>query len=356
MIDQNMKLITFTPRGSWVGRTGIVIDNDKVVDLNSGYALHLKHEGETTATAIADALMPSDMIKFLQAGRKAITRATTLLAFVRDLGKTAVGATDPSGRRIVYDMKEVKLNAPLPRPSGIGIGFFNDKGIIEEAARVRERELNKNEQGLKTEIIYPKKAAIVWGQPGCVIGPEDAIIYPKVCAERAPRVFNGIELGLVVGKRAYRVPKEEVKEYIAGYTVTSDITAYDLVGEEIALYSLVRAKDMPTFWPMGPWISTKDEIDPTNLELKVRINGKLAMSANTKNYIFDPYDYIHDVSEYMLLEPGTVIAMGSFVGTTYNFIKPGDVVENEIEGIGVLRNHVVAEDESLLNDLRGREQ
>jgi 2-keto-4-pentenoate hydratase/2-oxohepta-3-ene-1,7-dioic acid hydratase in catechol pathway len=94
---------------------------------------------------------------------------------------------------------------------------------------------------------------------------------------------------------------------------------------------------------MGPWIVSEDEVgDPNRLNVTVRINGKIAMTANTRQHIFSPYDYIRDLSEYMLLEPGTVIAMGSFTGTTYTFIKPGDVVENEIENIGVLRNPVVA--------------
>ena len=101
---------------------------------------------------------------------------------------------------------------------------------------------------------------------------------------------------------------------------------------------------MPTFWPLGPCITYRDEIpDPRNLNVIVRVNGKEAMSDNTRSYIFSPFDYIHDVSKYMVLEPGTVIAMGSFAETTFTFIKPGDIVENEIQKIGVLTNRVVAE-------------
>jgi 2-keto-4-pentenoate hydratase/2-oxohepta-3-ene-1,7-dioic acid hydratase in catechol pathway len=102
---------------------------------------------------------------------------------------------------------------------------------------------------------------------------------------------------------------------------------------------------MPTFWPNGPWIVTKDEIkDPMNINATVRINGKEVMSASTQNYTFSPQDYVADVSRFMILEASTVIAMGAFNETTFTFPKVGDVVENEIEGIGILRNHVVAEE------------
>jgi 2-keto-4-pentenoate hydratase/2-oxohepta-3-ene-1,7-dioic acid hydratase in catechol pathway len=339
-----MKLVTFVPKAAWQRRIGAVIDKNRIVDLNAGYALYSSDsERESRPLAVADAFMPSDMIEFLEGGMSTLGRMNAMMDFITSHFQEGRQILDPAGRKVVYEMNEVTLKAPIPRPPGIGIGFFNDRGIIEEAAREKERARGDKVEGLKTEIVYPKKAAILWGHPSCVIGPDEPIIYPRICAERGPNVFNGIELGIIVGKRAYRVPLERAREHIAGYTVTTDITAYDLVAEESALYSLTRCKDMPTFWPIGPWIVSEDELgDPNRLNATVRINGKIAMTANTRQHIFSPYEYIRDLSEYMVLEPGTVIAMGSFSGTTYTFIKPGDIVENEIENIGVLRNPVVA--------------
>jgi acylpyruvate hydrolase len=336
-----MKLVTFSLEGSRTPRIGAVTDKNEVIDLNAGYALYLENvENKPRAIEIADAVMPTDMLAFLDCGKESIENAKTVIKYVKELQKKKAQLKDPSGIRVLYNMKEITLKAPIPRPRGIGIGYFNDPGIIEEAAREKDGSLKVSEG---TE--YPKKASILWGHPGCTIGPEEPIVYPKVCSERAPRVFAGLELGIVIGKKAYRVPLEKAKEYIAGYTIIVDVTAYDILAEDDALYMLTKVKNMPTFWPLGPWIVTEDDIgDVNNLQLTVKINGQVKMTANTKTQLFDPYDYIRDLSEYMMLEPGMVIAMGSFRGTTTDcWIKPGDVVENEIQNIGVLRNPVIPE-------------
>jgi 2-keto-4-pentenoate hydratase/2-oxohepta-3-ene-1,7-dioic acid hydratase in catechol pathway len=337
-----MKLVTFSLKECRTHRIGVVIGENRVIDLNAGYALYLKDvENELRATTLADALMPNSMLEFLDGGRKSIDRARATVKYVEELSQQrGLLLRDPSGMRVIYDMKEITLKAPIPRPRGIGIGFFNDPGIIEEAARAKDGSLKVSE-GTK----YPKKASILWGHPGCVVGPDEPIVYPKVCSERAPRVFAGLELGIVIGKTAYKVPLDKAKEHIAGYTIIVDVTAYDILAEDNALYMLTKVKNMPTFWPMGPWIVLADDVgDVNNLQLTVKINGQIKMIANTKTQIFDPYEYIRDLSEYMMLEPGTVIAMGSFRGTTIDcWIKPGDVLENEIQNIGILRNPVIPE-------------
>ena len=211
---------------------------------------------------------------------------------------------DLKERAITYEMSEVRLKSPLPRPRGVGIGYFNTKGIIEEASRA-----GKDNEGISTEVIYPTQATISWSHPRCVIGPDEPIIFPKM----SKTVFNSIELGLIVGKEAYQVPKDKAEQYIFGYTVTTDITAFDLVQAEPFVYTVCRCKSMPTFWPTGPWIVLPDQIgDVHNLEVMVRVNGEQVMKTNSDAYIFDPADYIADVSEYMILEAGTVIGMGAF--------------------------------------------
>ena len=338
-----LRLVTFFSKTCRENRIGAIVDKNKIIDLNVGYASYLfNEESETRYLDVANALMPSDMLEFLDGGSRTIERARLVLDFVKKFsGEGEQPIKDPSGRAVEYRINEVLLKSPIPRPRGVGIGYFNDPGIIEEAARIEGGTL-----AVPAGTTYPKKAAIVWGHPGTVIGPDEPIIYPKICAQRGPRVFSGVELGIVIGKTAYKVPLDQAKHYIAGYTIAIDVTAYDLLAEDIALYALTRVKDMPTFWPIGPCIVLADQIgDVNNLQLSLRVNGEERMTANTKDYIFDPLEYVRDLSEYMILEPGTVIAMGSFKDTTTNcFVKPGDIVESEIENIGILRNPVIAEE------------
>jgi len=313
--------------------------NNRVIDLNAAYALYLKEEeNEPDAVEIANIRIPPDMLHCIQRGERSFLLLRQMKNFMDDLLSRQMDLPkSPSGLTVIYDLDEVRLKAPIPRPPVVGIGQFNVKGIIEEASRTHTEEAKESKEGIQQEAVYPKEAAIVWGHSSTVIGPDDNVVFPKI----AKTLFNSIELGIVIGKDAYQVPREKANEYILGYTVTTDITAFDLVQKEDFVYTETRCKNMPTFWPMGPWITLANQInDPMNLEYIVRINGKVAMNGNTGEYIYGPRDYVHDVSKYMHIEAGTVIAAGAFLKTTYTFIKPGDVVENEIKGIGVLRNTV----------------
>ena len=332
-----MKLASFIPKDSSEIRIGAIFDEkESLVDLNVAYSFYLKDvERKPQAQKIADALMPKDMLSFIDGGQKNLDRMKKTVDYVNNL---RAKNEDLKERNIIYEMSEIQLKSPIPRPRGVGIGYFNTKGIIEEASRA-----GKESEGISTDVIYPTQATISWSHPRCVIGPDEPIIFPKM----SKTVFNSIELGLVVGKEAYQVPKDKAQQYIFGYTVTTDLTAFDLVQSEPFVYTVCRCKSMPTFWPTGPWIVLPDQIgDVHNLDAIVRINGEQEMKANTRDYTFDPIDHINHISQYMILEAGTVIAMGAFSETTFTFINPGDVVENEIEGIGTLRNPVITEDEA----------
>lgn len=334
-----MKITTFIPKGGSNGmRIGTVYGENQMLDLSAAYSLYLQgKEADPRSRQVAAALLPPDMIAFCDGLPQTLSRAETAISYVEALAKKE----DPRLKEVLHPIKDITFKAPLPRPRGMGIGYFNQKGIIEEASRAeKEKQTGKKTEGIQMEVVYPKIACMSWSSPRCVIGHNEAIVFPKI----SKKIFNSIEFGVVIGREAYKVPKNKADDYILGYTVTSDITAFDLVQEENFVYTCCRCKSMPTFWPTGPWIVTKDEIkNPMNLEALVRINGKEVMKASTRNYTFSPQDYVADVSKYMILEAGTIIAMGAFNETTFTFPKVGDVVENEIEGIGILRNHVVAE-------------
>ena len=335
-----MKITTFIPKqGCNCMRIGAVYGDGQMLDLSAAYSLYLQDkESELRSKEVADALLPSDMVAFCDGFPQALSRAETAISHAKSLVKK----NDPRLKEVLYSIKDITFKAPIPRPRGMGIGYFNQKGIIEEASRAKkEQETGKKTEGIIMALEYPKIACVSWSHPRCVIGHDEAIVFPKI----SKKIFDSIELGVVIGKEAYKVPKSKADDYILGYTVTSDITAFDLVQAENFVYTVCRCKSMPTFWPTGPWIVTKDEIkDPMDLDAVVRFNGKEVMSATTKNYTFSPWDYVADVSKFMILEASTIIAMGAFNETTFTYPKVGDVVENEIEGIGVLRNHVVAEE------------
>jgi 2-keto-4-pentenoate hydratase/2-oxohepta-3-ene-1,7-dioic acid hydratase in catechol pathway len=151
---------------------------------------------------------------------------------------------------------------------------------------------------------------------------------------------------VIIGKEAKRVSREEAMDYVFGYTVLNDISARDIQLNEP---QWTRGKTIDGFAPIGPWIVTADELPhPGSLAIKLRLNGNLMQNSNTRELIFDIPYLISFLSNTMTLKPGDVISTGTppGVGMGQNpqvWLKPGDVVEAEIEGIGVLRNTFVAE-------------
>jgi 2-keto-4-pentenoate hydratase/2-oxohepta-3-ene-1,7-dioic acid hydratase in catechol pathway len=153
------------------------------------------------------------------------------------------------------------------------------------------------------------------------------------------------ELAVVIGKRAVRVPIEEALEYVSGYTCMNDVTDREAQSKD---GQWVRSKSYDTFGPIGPILIPASEItDPHNLKIEARLNGKTMQSSNTSNLIFRIDYLISYISRTITLEEGDVITTGTphGVGTFYHppiFMKPGDVIEIEIENIGILKNYVIA--------------
>ena len=162
-----------------------------------------------------------------------------------------------------------------------------------------------------------------------VIGPEDSIIYP----DSSQRIDYEGELGVVIGSRAWKVPRDEARRYILGYTCFNDVTARDLQSRD---KQWTRAKGFDTFAPIGPCIET--ELDPDHLALETRLNGELKQQTNTSDLIFPVDELVSFISHVMTLLPGDVIATGTASGI--GPMQPGDTVEIKIEKIGTLRNYM----------------
>jgi len=225
-----------------------------------------------------------------------------------------------------FNASDVTVHAPITRPQKlIGIGL-NYKDHAEE---------------IKAQ---PPKQPLLFGMyANAIIGPDEPIVIPPMSRQ----VDYEAELGVVIGRRARHVPVETALDYIAGYTIVHDVSARDL---QFSDGQWLRAKSFDTFAPMGPCLVTRATLgDADGLTIELRLNGKTMQKSNTRNLIFKVPDLVSYISQVMTLEVGDVIATGTpggvgFTRTPPVFMKPGDVVEIDIEGIGTLRNSVVAFD------------
>jgi 2-keto-4-pentenoate hydratase/2-oxohepta-3-ene-1,7-dioic acid hydratase in catechol pathway len=222
----------------------------------------------------------------------------------------------------LFQASDVRLHAPVTRPAKlIGIGL-NYKDHVEE---------------LKGQA--PKQPLLFAMYANAIIGPEDAIIVPPM----SQQIDYEAELGVVIGRRARQVPVESAIDYVAGYTIINDVSARDL---QFSDGQWLRAKSFDTFAPMGPYLVTTQALkDGDGLDIELRLNGKTMQKSNTRNLIFKVPELVSYISKVMTLEVGDVIATGTPGGVGFGrnpqvFMKPGDVVEIELEGIGQLRNSV----------------
>ncbi len=177
----------------------------------------------------------------------------------------------------------------------------------------------------------PSQPLIFFKPPSAVIGPGE----PIVCPPQSAQVEHEAELAVVIGRRARHVAAADAWDYILGYTCANDVTARDLQRSD-GQWS--RAKGFDTFAPLGPWIVT--DLDPTNLAIICRVNGQVRQQSTTANMIFKIPRLIEFITAVMTLEPGDVILTGTPEGVSP--LRPGDQVAVEVEGIGVLRNPVIA--------------
>lgn len=175
-----------------------------------------------------------------------------------------------------------------------------------------------------------------------VVGPEDYIIIPR----DLKRVDYEGEIGIIIGKRGKYIKKEDAIDYVFGYTIVNDVSFRDYQFPELHPYGLnwVMGKALDTGLPIGPWIVTKDEIKNFKLRIITRLNGQVVQDGNTEDMIFPVEDLISYLSQGITLEPGDVITTGTPAGvaefTGKKYLEDGDVIEVEVEKIGVLRNYV----------------
>ena len=192
--------------------------------------------------------------------------------------------------------------------------------------------LNYRDHAVEFGLPIPESPVIFLKPSTSATGHRSSIIYPAMCH----RLDYEAELAVVIGKKAKNVSEEDALSYVLGYTIANDVTARDL---QPKTGQWTIAKSFDTFLPLGPFIET--DLDPDHLEIIARVNGKVVQRSNTENLIFKPKFLVSWLSHRMTLNPGDVILTGTPSGTTH--MNPGDTVEVEIEGLGILKSTVVAE-------------
>ena len=193
---------------------------------------------------------------------------------------------------------------------------------------------NYREHAAELGNKMPDEPLLFLKAPSAVISSGDDIVLPGA----SQQVEHEGELGVVIGRVARNIPSgEDPLSYVLGYTCVNDVTARDLQRKDV---QFTRGKSFDTFCPVGPWIET--DIDPGNVEVQTRLNGEVKQKGNTADMAFPVAFLIRYISEIMTLYPGDLIATGTPAGVSR--MQPGDIVEVEVAGIGILRNQVVSAD------------
>ncbi len=221
-------------------------------------------------------------------------------------------------------MSKANLLAPVPRPGKIICVGLNYYDHAEE----------QDEEIPEQPLLFGKSGT-------AVTNPGDPIIHPAELDE----VDFEVELGVVIGQTAKDVSTADARDYIAGYTAINDVSGRDAQFDDGQFF---RGKSYDTFAPMGPTLVPDDRLDPDDLDVVCRLNGKTMQSSNTEEFIFGVEEVVSYISGITTLRPGDVISTGTPGGVGIfrdppELLEPGDSVDVEIEDIGTLTNPVVAE-------------
>ncbi len=218
----------------------------------------------------------------------------------------------------------MRLLAPVPRPGKIiAVG------------------LNYRDHAIETKMEIPSSPVIFAKFTTSINGPDAPVVLPS--SEDVQLDYEA-ELAVVIGRRCKRVSANDAMQYVAGYMPLNDVSARKW---QFADKQWVRGKSCDTFCPTGPWLTLSDEVpDPHRLKIQTRVNGTTLQDSNTSELIFGVPALIEFISASITLEPGDIIATGTPAGVGVFrkppiFLKAGDVVEVEIEGLGTLRNTIV---------------
>ena len=328
----SMKLCTFevkTRLGKhW--RLGCAI-SEGIIDLNFACAWHLGRKGEARPYGLAEVLVPDNMLQFLQGEKTSMSFASaTVNDVVSELRKGTV-PFGPSEETLLYRHNEVRLRAPLPRPPSLR-DFYAFEAHVMSGFEKRGEPMPQ--EWYEIPVYYK-------GAHQNIVGPDDEINWPSFTEQ-----FDyELEIAFVIGRAGRNITAEKARDYIAGFTVMNDFSARDIQRKEMKV-RLGPAKGKDWCTAIGPYLVTLEEIgDPYNLKMSASINGEQWSLGNTGSIHWKFEQMIEFLSKDEPIYPGDLIGSGTVGGgcglELDRWVQPGDVMELEIEKIGVLRNRVV---------------
>jgi len=301
-----VRLLTFKPRRGGAPRLGVLVADERVFDV-------------AEAARRARQRLPfdaSDMLSLIGSGRTGLAALRKLLR-----GRAAKGLV----------LGSLRLLAPIPRPrKNVFCVGWNYLEHFEEGAKARPHVQE-----------MPAHPAFFTKAPTAVNGPYDAIpLHAGVTA----KLDWEVELGVVIGRGGRNIAEADAMKHVYGYTVVNDVSAREVQRQHGQQW--FKGKSLDGTCPMGPWIVTADEVpDPQVLSVTCRLNGVVKQDSNTRHMYFRIPRIIAELSAGLTLEPGDVISTGTPAGvgharTPPEFMRAGDVLETEVEGIGALRNRI----------------
>ena len=297
-----MKLVTYSPLPSGDPRPGLLLEGKRIVDIPGAL-------GASSDTAT--------MLGLIRAGAPALAR-------LRELAQKPPVAS--------LSLADVRLHAPIPRPAkNVFCVGWNYLEHFEEGAK----KLHDDRELPKHPVFFSKV-------PTTVTGPFDAIPFP---GNVSTSMDWEVELGLIIGTAGKDLSEGDALRHVFGYTVINDISIRDVQRRHGGQWH--KGKSFDGTCPMGPCIVTADEpgFDPGNVRVTTRVNGATKQDSSTRFLYFKLPRLLAELSAGMTLEPGDVLSTGTPQGVGYarnppEFLKPGDLLETEIEGIGVMRNPI----------------
>lgn len=293
-----MKLTRFAVNGK--ESYGVQIRENQILDLRA-------------LSRALDRTLPSTLDTLIRLGTKGQRHAEELVKKANDKNKA----------KAVVSLDNARPFAPISNPPKIVCLGLNYRDHIAEQHAAMPDDI----------IIFMKPRT-------AVIGPEDVIVKPPSVG----KLDYEAELAIVIGKRGKNISLEEARQHIFGYTCFNDVSARDIQFRD---KQWTRGKSFDTFAPIGPCITTSDQAgDPNDLWIRARVNGATRQNSSTRNMVFNVYEIVHRLSQVFTLEPCDLIATGTPAGVGFamkpepKFLDLGDLVEIEIENVGLLRNRV----------------
>lgn len=316
-----MRLVTYR-HGRGAARVGALAMHAGLTAVLDLGALALDRAAEHATVRRGRGGLARSMLELIQGGPAALDRARE--AFTHGAARLEREGLDGlAARGLAVSLEGARLLAPIPRPARNV--FCLGRNYAEHAA----------ERGAEV----PKDPVYFTKVPECVVGPGAAVVHHAVTEQ----LDYEVELAVVVGRGGRDLARAEALGRVFGYTVINDVTARDLQKRHGQWF---KGKSLDTFCPMGPWLVTADEIpDPQGLDIAMRVNGETRQKSHTSRMIFPVAQCLEVLSQGFTLCPGDVIATGTPDGVgaaSGRFLHAGDLMEAEVQGIGVLANRVAA--------------